>query len=130
VVAYIVLIQDNRSVQAETNQPSNSFNQSIQLGRINDALIARSPRRRSKQRRQAARALGAKRDRHQPHHGAPEKQATPAAAPPPGRDVVMALGRESERAIVGFGAAGSSRVVALFVLMAFETSRPCMTAVP
>ena len=39
VVAYIVLIQDNRSVQAEVNQRQQFINQSIQLGRINDTLI-------------------------------------------------------------------------------------------
>src|SRR5439155_20483255 len=39
VVAYIVLIQDNRSVQAETNRRQQFINQSIQLGRINEALI-------------------------------------------------------------------------------------------
>lgn len=39
VVAYIVLVQDNRSVQAEVNQRQQFINQSIQLGRINEALI-------------------------------------------------------------------------------------------
>ena len=39
VVAYIVLIQDNRTVQAEVNQRQQFINQSIQLGRINEALI-------------------------------------------------------------------------------------------
>ena len=39
VVVYIVVIQDNRSVQAEINQRQQFINQSIQLGRINDALI-------------------------------------------------------------------------------------------
>src|SRR6202022_347026 len=39
VVVYIVLIQENRSVQAEVNQRQQFINQSIQLGRINEALI-------------------------------------------------------------------------------------------
>jgi hypothetical protein len=39
VVAYIVLAQDNRSIQAEVNQRQQFINQSIQLGRVNEALI-------------------------------------------------------------------------------------------
>jgi hypothetical protein len=39
VVAYIILVQDNRSVQAEVNQRQQFINQRIQLGRINEALI-------------------------------------------------------------------------------------------
>jgi hypothetical protein len=39
VVAYIVLVQDNRSVQAEVNRRQQFINQSVQLGRINEALI-------------------------------------------------------------------------------------------
>ncbi len=39
VVAYITLVQDNRVVQAEVNRRQQFINQSIQLGRINDALI-------------------------------------------------------------------------------------------
>jgi hypothetical protein len=39
VVTYIVLVQDNRSVQAEVNQRQQFINQSIQLGRVNEALI-------------------------------------------------------------------------------------------
>jgi len=39
VVAYIVLVQDNRAVQAEVNRRQQFINQSIQLGRINEALI-------------------------------------------------------------------------------------------
>src|SRR5260370_1730647 len=39
VVAYIVLAQDNRAIQAEANQRQQFINQSIQLGRINEALI-------------------------------------------------------------------------------------------
>ena len=38
VIAYIVLAQDNRRVQAEVNQRQQFINQSIQLGRINEAL--------------------------------------------------------------------------------------------
>jgi hypothetical protein len=39
VVAYIILVQDNRSVQADVNRRQQFINQSIQLGRINEALI-------------------------------------------------------------------------------------------
>jgi hypothetical protein len=38
VVAYIVLVQDNRAVQADVNRQQ-FINQSMQLGRINEALI-------------------------------------------------------------------------------------------
>jgi hypothetical protein len=39
VVAYIALVQDNRSVQLQVNQRQQFINQSIQLGRINETLI-------------------------------------------------------------------------------------------
>jgi hypothetical protein len=39
VVAYIVLVQDDRTMQAEVAQRQQFINQSIQLGRINEALI-------------------------------------------------------------------------------------------
>jgi hypothetical protein len=39
IVAYIVLVQDNRTVQAEVNRRQQFINQSIQLGRVNEALI-------------------------------------------------------------------------------------------
>ena len=39
VIAYIVLVQDNRTVQAEVNRRQQFINQSIQLGRINEVLI-------------------------------------------------------------------------------------------
>jgi hypothetical protein len=39
VVAYIVLVQDNRSVQAEVNRRQQFINQSVQFGRINEALV-------------------------------------------------------------------------------------------
>jgi hypothetical protein len=39
VFAYIILVQENRSVQAEVNQRQQFINQSIQLGRLNEALI-------------------------------------------------------------------------------------------
>ena len=85
VVAYIVLIQDNRSVQAEVNQRQQFINQSIQLGRINDTLI----------RALAAAAVENNDDKLRellaqngivinPTTGAPEKQVAPAAAPPAG----------------------------------------------
>jgi hypothetical protein len=39
IVAYIVLVQDKRTVQAEVNRRQQFINQSIQLGRVNEALI-------------------------------------------------------------------------------------------
>ena len=39
VIAYIILVQDNRSVQLEVNRRQQFINQSVQLGRVNDALI-------------------------------------------------------------------------------------------
>jgi hypothetical protein len=39
VVAYIILVQDNRSVQAEVSKRQQFINQSVQLGRINEALV-------------------------------------------------------------------------------------------
>jgi hypothetical protein len=83
VVVYIVLIQDNRSVQAEVNQRQQFINQSIQLGRVSDALI----------RAMAATAVSNKDDRLRdllaqngitinPTTGAPEREAAPGAAAP------------------------------------------------
>jgi hypothetical protein len=83
VVAYIVVIQDNRSVQAEVNQRQQFINQSIQLGRINDALI----------RAVATTAVTNKDDKLRdllaqngitinPTTGAPEREAAPATAAP------------------------------------------------
>ena len=39
VVVYIILVQDNRSVQLEVNRRQQFINHSVQLGRINEALI-------------------------------------------------------------------------------------------
>jgi len=39
VFAYMVLVQDNRSVQAEVNQRQQFINQSAQLRGINEALV-------------------------------------------------------------------------------------------
>jgi len=39
VVAYIILEQDNRSIQAEVNRRQQFINQSIQLSRVNEALL-------------------------------------------------------------------------------------------
>ena len=84
VVAYIVLIQDNRSVQAGINQRQQFINQSIRFGRIDDALIHAL----------AATAVSNKDDRLRdllaqngitinPTTGAPEREATPAAGTAP-----------------------------------------------
>ncbi len=39
VVAYLILGQDNRAAQAEVNRRQQFINQSIQLGRVNEALV-------------------------------------------------------------------------------------------
>ena len=39
VAGYIWLVQDNRSAQAEVNRRQTFINQSIQLGRVNEALV-------------------------------------------------------------------------------------------
>jgi hypothetical protein len=39
VVGYIILVQNNRTVQADVNRRQQFINQSLQLGRINEALI-------------------------------------------------------------------------------------------
>src|SRR5271169_3034970 len=39
VVVYLYQIEQNRSVQAEVNQRQQFINQSIQFGRVNEALI-------------------------------------------------------------------------------------------
>ena len=83
VIVYIVLFQDNRTVQSEINQRQQFINQSIQLGRVNDALI----------RALATTAFSDKDDKLRdllaqsgitinPTTGAPEREAMPAAAAP------------------------------------------------
>ena len=39
VVAYLVLVQEDRAIQAEVNRRQQFINQSVEFGRINDALI-------------------------------------------------------------------------------------------
>jgi len=39
VVVYIILAQDNRAVQADVNRRQQFINQSIQFGRISEALV-------------------------------------------------------------------------------------------
>jgi len=83
VIVYIVLFQDNRTVQSEINQRQQFINQSIQLGRVNDALI----------RALATTAFSDKDDKLRdllaqsgitinPTTGAPEREAAPAAPAP------------------------------------------------
>jgi hypothetical protein len=83
VVVYIVVIQDNRAIQAEVNQRQQFINQSIQLGRFNDTLI----------RALAAAAADSKDDKLRnllaqnkiainPKTGEPEREAAPPAAAP------------------------------------------------
>jgi hypothetical protein len=82
VIGYIVLIQDNRTVQAEVNQRQQFINQSIQLGRINDTLIRALAAAAVEHNDDKLRELLAQNGiAINPATGAPEKQATPAAAP-------------------------------------------------
>ncbi len=39
VVVYLILIEQNHSVQAEVNQRQQFINQSLQFGRVNEALV-------------------------------------------------------------------------------------------
>lgn len=39
VIAYIILVQDNRTVQAAVNRRQQFINQGVRLGRINEELI-------------------------------------------------------------------------------------------
>jgi hypothetical protein len=83
VVVYIVLIQDNRSVQREINQRQQFINQSIQLGRINDALIrALATTAVSNQDDKLRDLLTQNGITINPTTGAPEREAAPAAAAP------------------------------------------------
>ncbi len=85
VVAYIIFIQENRSVQAEVNKRQQFINQSIQLGRISDALIRALAAAAVNQQDDKLRELLAQNGiTINPTTGAPEKQATPAAAAPAG----------------------------------------------
>src|SRR5882724_3835908 len=82
VVAYIVLVQDNRSVQAEVNRRQQFINQSIQLGRISDTLIRALATAAVENNDDKLRELLAQNGISiNPTTGAPEKQATPPAAP-------------------------------------------------
>src|SRR5215813_5051759 len=76
-------VKDNRSVQLEVNRRQQFINQSVQLGRVNDALI----------RALAASAVSNKDDKLRdllaqngitinPTTGAPEREAAPATAAP------------------------------------------------
>jgi hypothetical protein len=85
VVAYIVLNQDNRSVQAEVNQRQQFINQSIQLGRLNDALIRALAAAAVEHNDDKLRELLAQNGiTINPTTGAPERQVAPAAAAPAG----------------------------------------------
>ena len=83
VVAYIVLIQDNRSIQAGINQRQQFINQSIQLGRINDALIRALATTAVSNKDAKLRDLLAQNGiTINPTTGAPEREAAPATAAP------------------------------------------------
>jgi succinate dehydrogenase hydrophobic anchor subunit len=83
VVVYIILIQDNRSVQAGINQRQQFINQSIQLGRINDVLIHALAATAVSNNDDKLRELLAKNGiTINPTTGAPEREAAPAAGAP------------------------------------------------
>ena len=82
VVVYIVLTQDNRSVQTEINQRQQFINQSIRLGRINDALIHILATTAVSNNDDKLRDLLAQNGiTINPATGAPEREAAPPAAP-------------------------------------------------
>ena len=82
VVAYIVLVQDDHTMQAEVNQRQQFINQSIQLGRVDEALIrvlAANAGKDDKLRELLAQngiSINAT-------TGAPEREAAPPPAPAP-----------------------------------------------
>ena len=83
VVVYIVLTQDNRSVQTEINQRQQFINQSIRLGRINDALIHTLATTAVSNNDDKLRDLLAQNGiTINPATGAPEREAAPPAAAP------------------------------------------------
>ena len=83
VVVYIVLIQGNRSVQSEVNQRQQFINQSIQLGRVNDALIHILATTAVSNNDDKLRDLLAQNGiTINPTTGAPEREAAPAAPAP------------------------------------------------
>ena len=83
VVVYIVLTQDNRSVQTEINQRQQFINQGIRLGRINDALIHILATTAVSNYDDKLRDLLAQNGiTINPATGAPEREAAPPAAAP------------------------------------------------
>lgn len=83
VVVYIVLTQDNRSVQTEINQRQQFINQGIRLGRINDALIHILATTAVSNNDDKLRDLLAQNGiTINPATGAPEREAAPPAAAP------------------------------------------------
>jgi type II secretory pathway component PulM len=83
VVVYLVLIEQNRAIQAEANQRQQFINQSLQFSRVNDALVHAL----------AAAAVNGKDDKLRallaqngiaidPKTGAPVPAAAPGTAPP------------------------------------------------
>ena len=83
VVVYIFLIQGNRSVQSEINQRQQFINQSIQLGRVNDALIRALAKTAVSNNDDKLRDLLAQSGiTINPTTGEPEREAAPAAAAP------------------------------------------------
>ena len=83
VVVYIILFENNRSVQSEINQRQQFINQSIQLGRINDALIHALAATAVSDNDNKLRDLLAQNGiTINPTTGAPEREAAPAASAP------------------------------------------------
>jgi hypothetical protein len=82
VVVYIILIQDNRSVQAGINQRQQFINQSIQLGRINALIHALAATAVSNKDDKLRDLLAQNGITINPTPGAPERAAAPAAAAP------------------------------------------------
>jgi hypothetical protein len=84
VVAYIVLVQDNRSVQAEVNRRQQFINQSMQLARISEALMRALATAAVNDKDDKLRDLLAQNGITINAAGEPERAPTPAAAPPAG----------------------------------------------
>ena len=80
VVTYIVLVQGNRSVQLQVNQRQQFISQSIELGRINDALIRALAAAAANSNDNKLRNLMAQSGFTINAAGEPEKAASPTAA--------------------------------------------------
>ena len=123
VVAYIVLVQDNRAVQAEVNRRQQFINQSIQLGRVNEALIRALAAAAANNKDDKLRDLLAQNGITINAAGEPSQPSAPADKTRRRRQgaVTMSPVRRTSREAGAWWLPVALVVVSFFVLMAFET---------